>query len=157
MISLVRIDNRLIHGQVVQAWVPFLCAERILVVDDQAATNPLVRACMELCVPPDVKVDVAAVEATDFQKLSADKEKLLVLVRDVADVVRAREHGLPVSSVNLGNVHFADGRAQVSPSVFLSPEEVRELERLASDGVQIEVRALPKDRPLGMDEIASKV
>lgn len=160
MIALVRVDNRLVHGQVVQAWLPYLSAKRMLVLDDEAANSPLVRAAMELCVPPDVSVDVAAIdeiEAEALARAAANEAPILVLVRDVADAARARARGLAMPSLNLGNVHHASGRLQVSPSVYLSPEEVGQLERFAADGIDVEIRALPTDRPLTLAEIHAKL
>lgn len=158
MIALVRVDNRLIHGQVIEAWLPALGSiGRILVADDEAAASPLTRAAMGLAVPPPVKVEIAPLAQADFAALAAAPEKALVLIRDVAGAVRARERGLTFGSLNLGNVHFAPGRAQVSPSVFLSSAELESLKALASAGVAIELRAVPKDRPLGLAEIEQRV
>ncbi len=157
MIALFRVDNRLIHGQVVEAWLPSVGAQRLLVADDEAAANPLIRAAMALAVPPTVKVQIAPLASADFASALSGPERTVVLVRDVGGAVVARERGLAFTALNLGNIHFESGRIQISPSVFLSPAEAKSLQALAGSGVAVEARALPKDKPLPLSEIVAKV
>lgn len=156
MISLVRVDNRLIHGQVVEAWLPFLKVARVVVADDEASQSPLIRAAMGLAVQPNVEVRIQPLGDVDYPQLSRDEVPTLVLVRDVKDARTTHDKGLQVGHLNLGNVHFAQGRKQISPSVFLSEEEVAELKALAETGVEVEARGVPTDRPVTMEEIVGK-
>ncbi len=156
MISLVRVDNRLIHGQVVEAWLPHLKVSRVAVADDEAASSPLIRAAMALAVQSAIEVLIQPLERMDYAALSADSVRTLLLVREVAGAAWAADHGLQLSQLNLGNVHFASGRRQVSPSVFLSPEELAELKQLAGKGVHVEARAVPSERPLELPELQER-
>lgn len=156
MISLVRVDNRLIHGQVVEAWLPFLKVARVVVADDEASQSPLIRAAMGLAVQPNVEVRIQPLDDVDYPQLSNDPIPTLVLVRDVKDARTTHDKGLKVGHLNLGNVHFANGRKQISPSVYLSQEEVGELEALAHSGVEVEARGVPSDRPVTFDEMLEK-
>jgi mannose/fructose/N-acetylgalactosamine-specific phosphotransferase system component IIB len=156
VIALVRVDNRLLHGQILETWVPRLGVREIVVADDEAATSPLARAAMTLCVPPDLPARIEPVASVDFPGLAARKVPVLVLVRDVAGLVAARQAGLtPALSprLNVGNVHFGSGRRPVTASVFLSAEEVQALRALSAAGFDIEARAIPSDAPAGMGEI----
>jgi mannose/fructose/N-acetylgalactosamine-specific phosphotransferase system component IIB len=156
VIVLVRVDNRLIHGQVVEAWLPALRVGRVVVADDEAAASPLVRAAMALAVQSAVEVLIQPLGALDFAPLAADVTRTLVLVREVAGLATARARGLPLEHVNLGNVHFASGRRKVSPSVFLDEGEVGALEQLAQAGTRVEVRAVPTDKPLDLPELVQR-
>ncbi len=156
MIVHVRIDSRLIHGQVVEAWLPLLKVTRVVVADDEAAESPLMRAAMGLAVPPGVEVDISRLDEVPFARLDQDSVRTLVLVRDVAALLRARSRGLPLRHLNLGNVHHAPGRRPVSASVYLSPDEVEQLRALAASGVEIEARGVPSDRPIGFAEMAER-
>lgn len=156
MIAFVRIDNRLIHGQVVEGWLPVLSVGRLVVLDDDCAANPLTCAAMALAVPSSTCVEVLPLSSTDLRQLEARPEATLILLKEVRSAVRAKELGLSMPSLNLGNVHFSPGRRQVGPSVYLSPEEVAALRSLASAGTEVELRALPADRPVGLDEIAAR-
>jgi PTS system mannose-specific IIB component len=156
VIVLVRVDNRLLHGQILEAWIPRLRADRVIVADDEAAESPLAQAAMCLCLPPDVAVEIMPVRDIDYAGLAADPARSLVLLRDVSDLARAHASGLsarlaPV--LNVGNVHFSDGRHAVTPSVFLSSGEVQALRALAGEGFAVEARAIPAEAPTGMDEI----
>ncbi len=156
MISLVRVDNRLIHGQVVEAWLPHLKVDRVVVADDEAAASPLIRAAMGLAVSTDLDVTIEPMSKVDFYALSTDPVKTLLLVRDVEGVMAARERGLQLDRLNLGNVHFASGRRQVSASVFLSQDELNRLKMLSDGGVQVEARGVPTDKPVPMAEMTER-
>jgi mannose/fructose/N-acetylgalactosamine-specific phosphotransferase system component IIB len=156
VISLVRVDNRLIHGQVVEAWLPALKAERIVVADDEAATNSLVRAAMGLAVPLQIAVRIEALFSVPYSSLNADSVRTLLLVRDVAGVIAAHERGLKLTHLNLGNIHFERGRQRVSASVFLSQTELDQLKALAEQGVEVEARAVPSDVRVTLAEMQQR-
>ena len=156
MISLVRVDNRLIHGQVVEAWLPALKVGRVAVADDEAAKSPLIRAAMGIAVQSSIEVLIQPMSELDFARLAADDVRTLVLVREVAGAVEAHERGLPVQKLNLGNVHFASGRRQISSSVFLSPAELSQLKMLSTRGTQGEAQSVPAEKPLPLGEIEER-
>lgn len=157
MISLVRVDNRLIHGQVVSTWIPQLRVDEVVVVDDEAADSPLMRAAMTLALPPRVTTAIHRFDEVDWKGLSEGPRKVLVLVRGVAEAMDVVESGADVRHLNLGNVHFADGRKPVSPSVFLSKEELEILERIAAKGIEVEARAVPSDHRTTLVELGSRL
>jgi mannose/fructose/N-acetylgalactosamine-specific phosphotransferase system component IIB len=156
VIALVRVDNRLIHGQVVEAWLPHLKVHRVVVADDEAAHSPLIRAAMGLAVQPQVEVEIKPLQEVDFAGLSADGVRTLLLLRNIQDVVAASGRGLRVQTLNLGNVHFEAGRRQVSPSVFLSRADLDRLKMLAAAGAEVEARAVPSDRPVTLADISER-
>jgi mannose/fructose/N-acetylgalactosamine-specific phosphotransferase system component IIB len=156
VITLVRVDNRLIHGQVVEAWLPHLKVQRVVVADDEAASSPLIRAAMALAVQSAIEVQILPLAQVDFAALSKDGVRTLVLLRDVASVPFAFSHGLVLDSLNLGNVHFGAGRRQVSPSVFLAEAEVTALKGLADKGIRVEARAVPSEKPVDLGELAER-
>jgi PTS system mannose-specific IIB component len=156
VIALLRVDNRLLHGQILETWIPRLGIGEVVVADDEAAASPLARAAMTLCVPPELPARIVPVREVPWAALAASRAQVLVLVRDVAALVAARAAGLRpeiAPLVNLGNVHFGPGRRPVTPSVFLSGDEVDALRALAAEGFRIEARAIPSDSPAGMGEI----
>ncbi len=156
MIVLVRADNRLLHGQILEAWIPRLSVDEVVVADDDAAASELARAAMTLCVPPELPVRIVRASEVDYPALAAGRRRVLVLVRDPAGLAAARAAGLTPAlarQVNLGNVHFGEGRRAVTPSVFLSEADMAVLRGLAADGFEIEARAIPSEPPAGMEEI----
>jgi PTS system mannose-specific IIB component len=151
-LALVRVDNRLVHGQVLEAWLPAIDANGILVADDEAARNSLVRSAMALAIPPRVAFQVLRVaEAAERLKPGGQgppAPRTLLLLRDVRDAVALGSGGVPLGRLNLGNVHFRSGRKQVSGSVYLDADELQQLEGLAKQGAQVEARAVPAEAPV---------
>lgn len=130
-----------------EAWVPHLKIDRLVVADDEAASNALMRAAMTMAVPHEVEVKISKVEETDFVGIAMDDVRSLVLLRDVAAAVTARRCGLPNGPLNVGNVHAGDRREQVTRAVFLSQAERAELAVL---GMQVTLQAVPSDPPLAI-------
>jgi N-acetylgalactosamine PTS system EIIB component len=159
VIVLARVDNRLLHGQILETWVPRFKIGRVVVADDEAAASALACAAMTLCIPPELMAEVVPVGSVDWDALAADPRAVLLLFREVASVVRAVEAGLRpehVRRINLGNVHYAPGRRPVTPSVFLSGEELSSLAALEARGFEVEARAVPGDAPHGPKDLALK-
>lgn len=159
-VALVRVDNRLVHGQVLEAWLPALDAHGILVADDEAAGNVLARSAMALAIPPGVNFEVLRVQAAAELLRPGGRgpqaSRTLLLLRDVRDAVALHKAGVPMPQLNLGNVHFGTGRKQVSPSVFLNAEELSALDKLAGGGTQVEVRAVPSEAPVRLDDLKAR-
>jgi len=144
VISFIRVDSRLIHGQVIETWLPHLKIQRIVVADDAIVSDPLARAAMSLAVPPDVDVLVARIDDIPFKKLQNDAPRTLVLLRDIPAAVRAYERGL-TGPLNLGNVHAGPERLAVSRSVFLTQDEKKQLLDLSRDGLAVSIQAVPNE------------
>jgi mannose/fructose/N-acetylgalactosamine-specific phosphotransferase system component IIB len=159
-VALVRVDNRLVHGQVLEAWLPALDAHGVLVADDEAAGNVLARSAMALAIPPKVSFQVLRVQAAAELLKPGGKgpqaERTLLLLRDVRDAEQLHELGVPIPRLNLGNVHFGQGRRQVSASVFLDGNELAALVRLAASGTVVEARAVPSEEPLPLAAIKAR-
>jgi N-acetylgalactosamine PTS system EIIB component len=156
VIALARVDERLVHGQVLVGWVPHLSARRVVVADDEAASSPLARAAMTMALPPGVEAEVLPISGVDWEGLSRSAEPVLVVLRGSAEAERALAAGLTPARtpvLNLGNLHYGPGRRQVTPSVFLSAAEVESLRRLGAAGFRVEARAVPLDAPVELAEI----
>ncbi len=149
-IDFVRIDDRLVHGQVVEGWIPYLKAERVVVVCDQAAQDPTQQALMRLALPDSVELDVLAIsEVAQFLRSErcADS-RILVLVPSPKEALALVKEGLGLQSINVGGLHYSAGRIQLGKVIFLSEEDRRTLKEIAEKGVLLEGRAVPSDRKM---------
>jgi mannose/fructose/N-acetylgalactosamine-specific phosphotransferase system component IIB len=159
-VALVRVDNRLVHGQVLEAWLPALDAQAILVADDEAAGNVLARSAMTLAIPPGIGFEVlrlkAAAELLRSGGAGPRAPRTLLLLREVRDAVALHDSDVPIPLLNIGNVHFAAGRRQVAASVFLDPAELAALEKLEQRGTRVELRAVPSEAPLRLAQIKAR-
>jgi PTS system mannose-specific IIB component len=147
VIILNRIDSRLIHGQVIEVWLPHLEVRRVVVADDAAAADTLTKAAFGLVMPPKVEIRTSPVAQTDFAALGADAVRTLILFRTVQSVVQARAHGLPNGTLNVGNVHSAPGKVGLNRSVFLDDDETKALGALRDSGMKLVIQAVPGDAP----------
>lgn len=155
-IVLFRVDERLIHGQVVVGWGERLHMDRVIVVDDDLSTSSWEQELYCLGVPP--SVDAAFVNVIEARRSyphwKADNRRIVVLVRDIPTLTRLAEGGvLGGERVNLGGIHHAEGRQRVLPYLYLSPDERHELELLAEHGVVVAARDLPGSREVPLAEL----
>ena len=144
MISFIRVDSRLIHGQVIETWLPHLKIQRIVVADDASAVDPLVRAAMALAVPAEIDVLLAPIADVPWKKLASDAPRTIVLLRDIPSALRAYEHGL-IGPLNLGNVHAGPARHAVSRNVYLTDQEKQRLLELTKDGLAVTIQTVPNE------------
>jgi PTS system mannose-specific IIB component len=153
VIALVRADNRLLHGQVLETWLPRLGVKEIVVADDEAASSALARAAMTLCVPPELPVRIAPIASIDWAALATAPGPVLVLVRDVAQLAQAHAaaHAGARAPAQRGNIHFGPGRRSVTPSVFLSEDELRTLRSSPRPASRSSCAPSPPKPPAGID------
>ena len=146
---LVRIDNRLIHGQIIETWLPYTGAQAVVVANDELAHDVLQQEIMALAIPQTVNsffVCVEALSRTLEARVNGDGEDFIVLFSNCADAKRAFDAGFGFDILNVGNVHYSPGKKQVSPSVALSDEDESCLRHLNRKGVQLDFRCVPNDQ-----------
>jgi len=142
----VRIDNRLLHGQVVQFWIPSLEVQRLVIADEATAADQALVSLYRMVMPKNVTLDVVP-PAGLMQALAAGaKASTLVLFGNVADVISARRNGFAFDTLTIGNVHASGGRSRITDSVYLSEEEVRALLELKREGAAIDIQSFPGER-----------
>jgi PTS system mannose-specific IIB component len=154
---LARIDCRLIHGQVVETWVPHTKADSLVVANDDLAADPVLRSVMELAVPMGIRVRICRLDEVCAALADADREgeRSILLVSNATDAVKLRKAGAEFDLLNIGNLHFAEGKVQISPSVFFAPEDFEALRWFLSHGVSVCVKGTPFES--GMSFEAEKV
>lgn len=155
-VVLFRIDERLIHGQVVMGWGPQLAVEHYVVVDDELATDEWEQDLYRLGLPNTAFADFLTVGEARARlgDLDADPRPIVVLTRTIAamnglaegDALRGRE-------VNIGGVHHAAGRTQRVSYVFLGQAEEEGLQALADEGVVVSAQDLPGSRAVDLESL----
>ena len=142
----VRIDNRLLHGQVVQFWIPYLKVEHLIIADDVAAATPAMASVYRMAVPKRIKLSVVRISALQMLlSQQVEQEKTLVVLSDVFDLARAMMSHFNCNCITLGNVHSAAGRSRITDAVYLSKEELAALVHLMEEGRKIEIQTFPGD------------
>jgi mannose/fructose/N-acetylgalactosamine-specific phosphotransferase system component IIB len=146
-VLLARVDNRLVHGQVLASWVPRLRIDTILVVDRELVSDPFQKALLEGLGGPGLRILLVTPEgAAALMGGDIRFRRVLVLFSGIHQAVEALEAGVAFSLLNLGNIHPSQGSRGLTGSVFLTGGDEEELCLLLSRGIQVEARALPSDR-----------
>ena len=143
-----RVDDRLIHGQVVVAWGGLLHPRRIWVVDDAAAASPWEKDL--LCsAAPGVEVRVVGVaEAVAHHAEEAEAAGgAFLVVRDLRTAAALVDAGVVIHTLNLGGIHYAPGRTRVNEYVYLDEADRERARRMIARGVILEVQDVPATRP----------
>jgi mannose/fructose/N-acetylgalactosamine-specific phosphotransferase system component IIB len=155
-IVLLRVDERLIHGQVVVGWGEQLHMDRIVVVDDEISDSAWEQELYCLGVPPAVEASFLDVKAARelLPHWKQDDRRRIVLLRNVDALERLSAGGaLEGVEVNLGGIHSAPGRERVLPYLFLDADDRDRLRRIAASGVKITARDLPGSRAVPVDHL----
>lgn len=144
-IVLVRVDDRLIHGQVAVGWTRTVGANHIVVANDEVARDATQKSLLKLAAPVGVKVSILSV--TEAAALlvgpKAAKDRVMVLVRDPQSLLALMDGGVELTKVNVGNVRAAEGRVRLTKEVAASPEEIEAWKELDRKGVILEAVWLP--------------
>ncbi|HEY3257223.1 MAG TPA: PTS sugar transporter subunit IIB [Gemmatimonadaceae bacterium] len=154
-VELYRIDDRLIHGQVVVGWGQPLNIRLIVLVDDEVACCDWEQDLYRMGVPPEMELRFAdvATAVREHASYESDPRPSLILTPDVA-TMRALLAGVgTIRQVNVGGLHHRPGRLQKLRYVFLSPEEEREIRDFIAGGVKVTAQDVPAARPVPMEEV----
>lgn len=154
-LELYRIDDRLIHGQVVVGWGQPLDLGFIVLVDDEVASSDWEQELYRMGVPPDMDVYFDGVEAaaTNLARYQDDDRRGLLLTGDIDTMTRLVDSTDAIRRVNVGGIHHRPGRTQRLRYVFLSPVEEGQLRALASRNIEVTAQDVPAARPVPLDEL----
>lgn len=152
-----RIDDRLVHGQVVIGWCRPLEITRIVLVDDIVATSDFEQELYRLAVPDGITIEFLPEAAAPgrLDQAAADGERALVLTGSVETMV-ALQRARPrlIQAVNVGGVHDRPGRVERLRYVYLSGDELAVLGAVAATGVSVTAQDLPTTRPVPIEALS---
>ena len=147
MVEFVRVDYRLLHGQVAVSWCSQLGVDCILLVTNTLKEDPMRVTSVKLAKPEGCKLVVKTVDESiaAVRDGVTDKYKLMVVCETVAEAVKfTRELG--VKSLNLGNTKPGENKEKIGPVVYLTETEQEQLEALKSDGVDVYMQMIPDSK-----------
>ncbi|EOX8517206.1 PTS N-acetylgalactosamine transporter subunit IIB [Salmonella enterica] len=150
-IVLSRIDERLIHGQVGVQWVGFAGANLVLVADDEVAEDPVQQNLMEMVLAEGIAVRFWPLKKViDNIHRAADRQKILLVCRTPANFLKLVEGGVPVTHINVGNMHFAEGKQQIAKTVSVDANDISAFNKLKTAGVKCFVQGVPTEPALDL-------
>ncbi len=151
---IVRIDDRLIHGQVTAGWVRPLGIERIILANDQVANDEWEREIYALAVPPEIEAKIVTVnEAVGLLNNMHNEKKTMVLINSLPDALRLLDGGVLIRKINIGGLHYTDGKKSFTSFIFLSDTEIQLARNLLTRGVILEGREIPGSPSINLADI----
>ncbi|EME7213542.1 PTS sugar transporter subunit IIB [Enterococcus faecium] len=143
----VRIDERLIHGQVAGIWAPSLHTQRIIVINDEAAAASLQKSSLRMAAPTSMRLSVLPVEsaAKNIRSGKYGKQRLFLVFKNPTDVLRYLKAGGKLTHVNVGNMSYKEGSKDITKSIKVLEEEIDVFESIAAMDINVTAQLVPND------------
>ena len=153
-VVLYRIDDRLIHGQVMTGWSRLYDAQRIIVVDNETAENSFLRQVMEMSVPRGMDVKILNEEEGMKAVLSDSEEmKTIVLTKTPQAMKKLLDAGADMKQLNVGGMGYVAGRKRVLRNIQMSSEELDILNKIAEKGVEVLCQIVPDGKRIELSKV----
>ncbi|HHM01401.1 MAG TPA: PTS mannose/fructose/sorbose transporter subunit IIB [Caldithrix abyssi] len=154
-IQLYRIDDRLIHGQVVIGWVSVLHSDKIILCDDEVEANDWEKELYLSCVPDGLKTLILDEKhaAELLNNSGGDDSKAIFLVKGPEVIEHLLDKGVSFHTVNVGGIHYKEGRRNFLPYLYLSDEEIASFHRCMKKGVRFECLDVPTGHKVDIREV----
>jgi mannose/fructose/sorbose-specific phosphotransferase system IIB component len=146
-ILLTRVDDRLIHGQVVVGWAQELKINHIIVINDEIVKNDMQKFLFRMATPNDINLSILTIEeaAQKIKGREYDDDLAMLLVKSPIDLVNLINAGGKIPEVNIGGMHFENNKTQLFDAVFVDDLDIEAFRKLIAMGVALEVRMVPTD------------
>ncbi len=158
-VLLVRVDDRFIHGQILESWIPHLKAQSVVVANDILACDQIQKTIMSMAIPERIKLRIVtlddAVHLKDDREL--DGKRTLVIVSNIKDAHRLFSLGLEFNKLNIGNNKTANSSRQISYSVWVDSEDLSLIKALMDNGIEVTLQSVPRERLIDMKSIIDMV
>ena len=154
-LNMVRVDYRMVHGQIVAKWIKFRPVDRLILADDSLVDDPFMGDIYRMAVP-DREVDI--VKLGDVQTaIDRKNDTVLLIFKDVASAYTVYKHGLQLPELNVGAVQNSAQRKAVVQGVALSVEEYEKLSEMKAEGVNVFLQPIPENDPVSLGSIEKKL
>lgn len=143
----IRIDDRLIHGQVAMFWTNELQATRIMVINDEVANNTMQKSLLRMAAPANVATSIITREKA-VANISSDKyagQRVLIVVKSPLDILYLVNHGLKITTLNVGNLSGRDHTTSIRQNINVTDEEMDAFKQLLDKGIEITTVMTPND------------
>lgn len=149
-----RIDDRLIHGQVVTTWSNMYSVEQIIILNDKIAGDKTQKNILKMAAPSGIKVQAFPVEK--FGQIIQTNEitrRTMLLFTTSEDVLRAINAGVPVENLNVGGMRFQTGREKLTKAVSVTPDERQAFKEILDKNIEVTVQMVPNDEKVYLSEV----
>ncbi len=145
---ILRVDDRLIHGQVIAGWARPLGIDIVILASDRLSHDEWSCNAYRLAIPEGIEFSCCTIQECVDCLGSGNKKRRMVIVESISDASLLVKKGLPVSEVNVGGLGFHEGTREVAPYIYLTPSDVESVVCLHSLGVRVTGKQLPNSIPV---------
>lgn len=155
MVNLMRVDERLLHGQVAVTWVSNVNATSILIANDEIMENEMAKMALKMAKPSGMKLAIRSIEdgAALLNDPRSQNIPIFVIVKTIQDAVRLCKKTDAVKKVNIGGVKKKEGSKLIAAAVHVNEDDLRSLKELAGLVDEVEFRMVPSDSAKTLDEV----
>ena len=155
MIKLLRIDSRLIHGQIVEGWMRFCPVDEIMIIDDEICNNDFETRILKFSVPQGVSFEILSVsQAAERWTVIKNSSKIfLILIQSIENLRKLFDSGVDLPEIDMGLVNYTDSKVALTKAVYIDERERKELLHLMEYGVEIVIQTLPSDEKIPLSAI----
>jgi len=156
---LVRVDDRMIHGQVVVGWASVLHPDRIILCHDEIAQNEWEKELYESSfIDSGIKINVFSTnELLNYLRSEAfQKERVVLLVESPKDAWKLLGQGVPITTLNIGGLHYRANKKELNHYIYVDEEDIQALSKIARRGVRIEGQDVPTARKVDVMSLLEK-
>ena len=157
-VVLIRIDDRLIHGQVVENWMKFLKIDHVVVVNDFVASDRMQKALFSMAVPDHAKISILTITQAKEAILNGqfEEDRAMLLLVSPQDVLNLIDKGVRIKEVNVGGMHYSPDKKQILKAISVSKEDMQAFQELDKLGIHLEARMVPDDEKIDIMEIIKR-
>ncbi|MBN1622329.1 MAG: PTS sugar transporter subunit IIB [Endomicrobiales bacterium] len=157
-IILARIDDRLIHGQIVEGWLRVIKANSVIIVSDEVARDKVQQTLLTIAVPDNININSFSIDeaAEKIKEKEFEKKKIMLLFSNPQDVLRFIKKGVKLTSVNVGGMHYTPGKKQILRTLSVDENDILVLKEINKMDVKLEGRVLPGDDYIDVIETIEK-
>lgn len=154
---LARIDNRLVHGQVGMTWVNTLGANLVVVANDEVSKDEVQQNLMQMVIPDTVGMRFFSIKKTiEIFDKAIPSQKILLVVKTPEDALKLVEGGVKIPKWNVGNLHFSEGKEQLTSTISVTKEDIETFNIMHKMGIKLEAQGIPNERATDLMDILKK-
>ncbi len=141
-----RVDDRLLHGQVVVTWVRDLAIKTIWIISDRVASEPIEIALLQSAVPFDVQLEIYTTqEAVEQIHKPYTAQSTMIMVENLQTILELYELGFPLPDINVGGLRYQPGKIALNRAVYVGKEDVEICHNLEQQGIVMTLQIVPSD------------
>lgn len=142
-IAFVRIDDRLIHGQVATTWVKNYAVEQIAVLDDRLAQDPMQSSLIKMTAPAGVNAVLLTIDQFVAAYQTGFKKKTMIICTNPIDVVRLLKNDVPIPKLNVGGMKYTLGKQKLTKAISVTDQDIEAFRQLLQAGTEVEIQMVP--------------